>query len=422
MKFLGKLAAVLFGTVLATVSAAEERQYGSFIFSPDAPNALFFMDEIRANDDFELRKALRNHGIDTLVLASPGGSVWAGLSMAGIVFDKKLRVVIPEFSACASACSFMFFGGAERLGLGRLGVHQFSSSGNLQASLQQTQSASQFTVSEIIGFLNEFDTPRFVLERMFQAKEMYWFNDAEKTQLNSRDFTLDQARLDVIQQLYQSKLRPKVQDKSKEPKTTEKEIIANIQKKLNAIGCSAGVVDGVWGKRTEAAAARFARKAEIAFSGITSVSKDFLDALNTADKGYCPELPKPIFASRWSGSYSCDYVDGNVMGWLTSASKSGFKLKLTFNKVDGTPQQPDRIIRNSSFSVNGLSVHAVPIAESKNHLCPDGAVSNMRSSCPTRPLEGGERLFGQFDSRKKIMRLSGMVHPMGRCKVVLQAR
>ena len=62
---------------------AEERLYGSFIYNSDIPNALFFMDEIKNGDDFELRKALRNHDVDTIVLASPGGSVWAGLSMAG---------------------------------------------------------------------------------------------------------------------------------------------------------------------------------------------------------------------------------------------------------------------------------------------------------------------------------------------------
>lgn len=422
MKILNTLIAVLFLTVLGNVSLAEERQYGSFIFNPDAPKALFFLDEIKVNDDFELRKALRNHEIDTLVLASPGGSVWAGLSMAGIIFDKELRVIIPTFADCASACSFMFFGGAERLSLGRLGVHQFSSSGNLQASTQKTQSASQFTVSEIIGFLNEFDTPRFVLERMFQDKDMYWFNDAEKNQLNSQDFTLDQVRLSVIQQLYQSKLRPKEKEISKEPQITEKEMITIVQEKLNTIGCSAGVADGVWGRRTEAAAARFAKKAKIAFSGIASLTEDFLYALVNADNGYCPKLAKPIFASRWSGTYSCDYVDGNVVGRLTSASNRGFNLRLTFNKVDGHPRQPNRIVRNSSFAVNGLSVGALPAAGSKNRPCPDGASSDMRSSCPTRPLEGSEHLSGQFDSRKRIVRMSGKIHPMGRCKMVLQAR
>ena len=155
------LACVLNGDAIA-----DERRYGSFIYNSEIPNALFFMSSIKNGDDFELRKALRNHDIDTIVLASPGGSVWAGLSMAGIIFDKKLRVYVPPKGECASACSFMFFGGNERLNEGELGVHQFVSSDASKKEIAgKTQAESQFTVSEIIGFLNEFATPRFVLER-----------------------------------------------------------------------------------------------------------------------------------------------------------------------------------------------------------------------------------------------------------------
>ena len=171
---------------------AGERRYGSFIYNSDIPNALFFLEEIKRGDNFELRKALRNHDIDTIVLASPGGSVWAGLSMAGIIYDKKLRVYVPPKGICASACSFMFFGGNERLSEGELGVHQFASSDESKTAIAvETQAQSQFTVSEIIGFLNEFETPRFVLERMFEDRAMYWFNSEEITLLNSTQFTMD---------------------------------------------------------------------------------------------------------------------------------------------------------------------------------------------------------------------------------------
>ena len=51
------------------------RSYGSFLHTERVPNALFFFDDIEANDSFELRKALRTHDIDSIVLASPGGSV-----------------------------------------------------------------------------------------------------------------------------------------------------------------------------------------------------------------------------------------------------------------------------------------------------------------------------------------------------------
>ena len=114
--------------------------------------------------------------------------------MAGIIFDKKLRVYVPPKGVCASACSFMFFWGNERLNHGKLGVHQFASSDASKKEVAgKTQAQSQFTVSEIIGFLNEFNTPRFVLERMFEDRQMYWFNDEETDQLNSKEFTLNQA-------------------------------------------------------------------------------------------------------------------------------------------------------------------------------------------------------------------------------------
>ena len=105
--------------------------------------------------------------------------------MAGIIFDKGLKTYVPRQGLgidgnCASACSFMFFGGNTRVADGKLGVHQFySGSPNKSESVAKTQSTAQFTVSEIIGFLNEFVTPPFVFERMFQQKEMYYFTESE---------------------------------------------------------------------------------------------------------------------------------------------------------------------------------------------------------------------------------------------------
>ena len=72
------------------------RFYGSFLYTEKVPNALFFFNDIEKNDSFELRKALRNHDIDTLVLSSQGGSVWEGLNMAGIIYDKELITYVPK--------------------------------------------------------------------------------------------------------------------------------------------------------------------------------------------------------------------------------------------------------------------------------------------------------------------------------------
>lgn len=141
------------------------RSYGSFLHTERVPNALFFFDDIEANDSFELRKALRTHDIDSIVLASPGGSVWEGLSMAGIIFDKQLKTYIPKKGNCASACAFMFFAGNERLVDGQLGVHQFySGQADKNAQIGESQESAQ--KAKFINSLSskEIDLSKFSLD------------------------------------------------------------------------------------------------------------------------------------------------------------------------------------------------------------------------------------------------------------------
>ena len=77
VKILGVLA-----LVFTTAVNAEEKDpfditvYGSFLHTGTVPNALFFFNDIEQYDSFELRREIRNHGIDIVVLASDGGSVW----------------------------------------------------------------------------------------------------------------------------------------------------------------------------------------------------------------------------------------------------------------------------------------------------------------------------------------------------------
>ena len=157
-------------------------RYGSFIHFKTVPNALFFFDDIKKEDSFEFRKALRNHDVDTVVLASDGGLVFEGLQMAGIIYDRKLTTFVPKGFECLSACAFMFFAGDAKVSAGELGVHQFSKDEEGQKKEEPvgvTDFVSQYTVSEIIGFLNEFETPPFVFEKMFATKDMYYFSPEE---------------------------------------------------------------------------------------------------------------------------------------------------------------------------------------------------------------------------------------------------
>ena len=191
--FLRLISISVFATLLPLKALGEEEfdvtRYGSFVHFQGMPKVLFFFNAIEKEDSFYFRKALRNHEIETVVLFSEGGSVYEGLQMAGIIFDKELAVYVPENAECLSACSFMFFGGSTKISAGNLGVHQFSTdeqASKTQGDISETEQISQFTVSEIVGFLNEFNTPPFVFEKMFQQKEMYYFTEEELALLETK--------------------------------------------------------------------------------------------------------------------------------------------------------------------------------------------------------------------------------------------
>ena len=257
--------------------------YGSFLHTEIVPNALFFFNEIEEYDGFELRRALRNHDIDTVVLASQGGNVFEGLNMAGIIHDKDIITYVPELPdemGCYSACSFMFFGGKIRQADGVLAVHQAGAYGSdrdkAKERVSKTQQATQFTVSEIIGFLNEFETPPWVYEKMFRSRDFHEFDADEKARLALRSDEINADKLYEINGFIQSFFKyletleaeeQEVEEKAKESKTSEedqlKAVITEIQKLLNAAGCNAGVEDGIWGRRTQSAATLFAKTANL---------------------------------------------------------------------------------------------------------------------------------------------------------------
>ena len=73
---------------------------------------------------------------------------------------------------------------------------------------------SQFTVSEIIGFLNEFGTPPFVFEKMFAQKEMYYFTENEIRKLNSiNDDVVSLASFTVIENFMKKAIQILIQDR-----------------------------------------------------------------------------------------------------------------------------------------------------------------------------------------------------------------
>ena len=303
VKILGAIA-----LAFTTAVSAEEKDpfditfYGSFLHTGTVPNALFFFNDIEQYDSFELRRALRNHEIEIVVLASDGGSVWEGLNMAGIIHDKGIATYVPKLPeklGCYSACSFMFFGGKIRQADGILAVHQAGAYGSerdkASAKVSETQQNTQFTVSEIIGFLNEFKTPPWVFEKMFRSREFHVFDDEEKTRLAARSDEISSENLYEINAFVTSFLKY-LDDLAKEekvPEISEEEqlriAVIEIQKLLNAAGCNAGVADGIWGRRTQAAAIAFAKKAKLPTTSESFLSEKFLRTLANAPKGFCPK-------------------------------------------------------------------------------------------------------------------------------------
>ncbi|MWP39795.1 hypothetical protein GQY15_19700 [Rhodobacter sphaeroides] len=172
---------------LSLEASAQTQDYGSLRHYEGLPNALFLIGQIKSGDSFELRRAMRDHPIDLVITGSPGGNLYEGLQMASILHDKGVSTYVPKEVNCESSCANVFFGGVRRNVVGNLGVHQFYSAAEGPASeapKDVTRSETQYTTAEIIGIMNEFETPAFVYERMFRTGEIHYFRDTEQQRLN----------------------------------------------------------------------------------------------------------------------------------------------------------------------------------------------------------------------------------------------
>lgn len=331
------LISALVSLVSTIASAAELKDsitaYGSFVHTSMAPNALFFFAPIEVGDSFEFRRAVRNHDIDLVVLASPGGSVFEGLQIAAAIHDKKLSTYIPSLEAqvgCFSACSYLFFAGATREVDGLLGVHQTGlydpSAEKEEKPIGELQNQTQFTVSEVIGFLNEFGTPPWVYERMFRSTDMHVFTDDELFQLK-RGQIEEQKKQEVIafiqavratgEENRQSEAEGSTHESSTEPRieneeffdVENRELVSAIQSALNTLNCGAGQVDGVWGRRTESAARKFAELNNLEFKGPEDIDAAFIELLVSDKPQVCPKSPpKPAYAvlsPNWTFNLNC---------------------------------------------------------------------------------------------------------------------
>ena len=383
--------------------------FGPFLHSAHVPSALFLMRDISNNDSWELRRALRTHDVDTIILASNGGSVAEGLRMAGIIFDKKLATYVPDFpgvEGCYSACAFMFFAGQDRQSDGRLGVHQVgyygdSAAENIKRKQGETYEQVQYTTSEIIGFLNEFETPPWVYERMFRSKEMYVFTANEKDDLRTGEVS-DATKKKVYDFLVEfAKYLDVLGDKLDEEPTfvafdnKDRERVKLFQIALNEAKCEAGTADGIWGRKTNSAALRFAKANGLPYKDYKSIDQAYVEQLVSETFTDCPPAPKPRrktnLAGRWAFDLSCR--NGSIKGWaqITFNYKRGNTSWYRVNYTNNLQQ------KFSGFATNtaGRFVYSINQTNGHSHSKGEGQVS-----ADMRTLQGLSEAGCAFQARR----------------------
>lgn len=142
----------------------------------DDDRVLVIDGDLGPNTVFNFKQGLNtNPQVRTVLLNSGGGMVSTGLDIAQIISNRQLDTWVPEAAMCASACSVIYFSGANRLAEGQLGVHQI-------AMNVESNTDVQSTASDMIEAFNRYGTHPNVFSAMFRTppEKMYFFNADEK--------------------------------------------------------------------------------------------------------------------------------------------------------------------------------------------------------------------------------------------------
>ena len=263
------------------------KKYGKAYYTPVLPNVIFYIGEIENDDERGFRRALRAHKIDSVVLVSKGGLIYTGLELANIIFDNNLTTYIPAGHTCASACSFMFFGGTTKVAHGRLGVHQFYlDDDKKKVTIGTAQRGTQYTVSDIIENLTDFGTPASVFAKMFSTTDMYYFTEEEKASFSNIGELSPETTTSVNEILYYFKKYVDDEFDDSVLSGMRKNMQNNLmQLELIRIGCMKGPADGIKGEATISAIQLLSSKmgSNLSTSGFSQLFR----RLNNTDAGAC---------------------------------------------------------------------------------------------------------------------------------------
>ncbi len=124
-----------------------------------------------------------------------------------------------------------------------------------------------------------------------------------------------------------------------------RELIAEVQELLNNAGCEAGFPDGVWGKKSKAAALTFASISNLPSDEAIQISKTFINKLRNAPQNVCAKVldnfdtstSSPSLVGSWELIENCDGVKdgegGQGMLKFTSLISSLARPKLDDYKI-----------------------------------------------------------------------------------------
>ena len=165
----------------ATPLACETAQIGPIQYDSLKGVALI-LGEIDLNTSNQFQQMLvENPNLHLLVLDSLGGTVVPALDIAAAVNALGITTYVPEGATCASACTFIFFAGKERLAAGNLGVHQMSLPSGGDGNISEVQ----LLVSRELDAFEKYGVSREVSRKMLttSSEDIYFFSEQEKEQL-----------------------------------------------------------------------------------------------------------------------------------------------------------------------------------------------------------------------------------------------
>lgn len=119
--------------------------------------------DIGSADRFTAEIAARGEYVETVVLDSPGGSVFDALAIGRLIKERELTTQVEAGSLCASSCPIVFASGAERIASANaaIGLHQMYAAAISAEPLEALRVAgtamadAQTTTGQIIAHLTE---------------------------------------------------------------------------------------------------------------------------------------------------------------------------------------------------------------------------------------------------------------------------